>query len=62
MNSALNRWYDSLEEPWRLLLGAGLILVGFLCIGYGDPPLKVGGALYLVALLLSRAAYIHGWL
>ena len=47
-----NAWYDSLQEPTRFLTAMALVMAGIVAITTGNFAVKLGGAIYLAALLI----------
>ena len=60
MISRFYKRYDALQEPWRFLTAMGLIMTGIVALDFGSPTVKIGAAIYLVSLLVTRMWYVKG--
>jgi len=60
----INKRYDHLKEPYRLLILIVLAMPGIFCANVTTDNiwLTAGGILYLVALLIFRVLYIDGYI
>jgi len=63
--AALNRRYDNVPEPWRLLLAIALFMLGIIPLaGIGIARfhwLPLAGCAWLGAVFAARAAWKLGW-
>ena len=53
-----HRWYDKLQEPYRLLMALILVSAGIIPISIRNPYTAIGGIIYIFALLISRIYYV----
>jgi hypothetical protein len=51
-----NKWYDSLQEPWRMLLMIAAVLAILLIFNFVNPFL---GSILLIGLILARMYYFY---
>lgn len=59
---SLNRQYDKVQEPNRMLIMLALIVPGIVLATMNSATLVVIGFAWLLSLLALRASFIHKWL
>jgi len=50
----VNTWYNSIEEPWRMLVGLGICMPVFILLAMDSVPLILAGWLYGLLLIFVR--------
>lgn len=56
MIQAMNKWYDSVQEPWRMLIMLAVVLALVLTVNFINQPI---GFILLVLIIAQRMFYVY---
>jgi hypothetical protein len=54
--TSFNKWYDSVQEPWRMLVMVSFVIFGSLVFNFVS---KAAGACFFLALIANRMVYLY---